>query len=143
MEGVTGSCDSAAVVIGDAAKDGDGQKLSLDVDPCEQLTDGEDSVDHDHWTDGEDSTDHVDEIDEEDASTQTDDTQDILPFAGFANAGTGKLAPVPTDEDLARAKKLFGVDITELQSSSTENGKIMYPNEEICFRRASSGEKWL
>ena len=138
MERTTCGCDGVAETKEEGSK-----KLSVDADPCEQLTDEEDSVDHDHWTDGEDSTDHVDEIDEEDASSQTDNTQDVLPFAGFANAGTGKLAPVPTDEEMARAKKLFGMDLTELQSSSTANGNVMFPNEEVCFRRASSGEKWL
>ena len=117
----------------------------------EQLTDEEDSIDGAHWTDNEYSTDHVDEIDEEDANTQTDNTQDVLPFAGFTNAATGKPLPIPNEQELARVKTLFGFDIENTEQSTSSSvdstGKNandnMYSSDEICFRRAGSGEKWL
>ena len=84
-----------------------------------------------------------DELDREEECSTTDNTQDVLPFAGFANAATGEAAPVPTAEEAAAAKKLLGIESPPHKKARSSSGECDgQDTPPVCFRRAGSGSKW-
>ena len=119
----------------------DGKDKLLDSD--EQLTDAEDSTDEASGAEELFPTDEEDEADNEEECSTTDNTQDVLPFAGFANAATGEAAPVPTAEEAAAAKKLLGIESPPHKKARSSSGECDgQDTPPVCFRRAGSGSKW-
>lgn len=125
------------------------------LDPDECLTDEESTTDEDDDAEDMFPEDQVDEDDGDEEQSTTDTGPDVLPFAGFANAATGVQLPAPSTEALEHAKKVLGLT-SEPGTGAPEKGGAegiavssqlpplpQYPPQEVCFRRASNGEKWL
>lgn len=123
----------------------EGHKPTL-LDPEECLTDEECTTDEDDDAEEMFPVDNVDENDADEGQS-TDTGQDVLPFAGFANAATGVQLPAPSTEALEHAKKVLGftpeAPVTIGDENATAPPLPQYPPQEVCFRRASNGEKWF
>ena len=120
------------------------------LDPDECLTDEECTTDEDDDAEEMFPVDDVDENDGDEEQATTDTGQDVLPFAGFANAATGVQLPTPSTEALEHAKNVLGITPEEGPGTSRDEHAgpppsplPQLPPQEVCFRRASNGEKWL
>lgn len=138
--------DSATHEASDHDNDKNGETSGAEdklLDSDEQLTDAEDSTDEASGAEELFPTDEEDELDREEECSTTDNTQDVLPFAGFANAATGEAAPVPTAEEAAAAKKLLGIESPPHKKARSSSGECDgQDTPPVCFRRAGSGSKW-
>lgn len=115
------------------------------LDPDECLTEEECTTDEDDDTEEMFPVDDVDEDDADEEQATTDTGPDVLPFAGFASAATGVQLPTPSTEALEHAKKVLGI-APEASGTGVHESPAppqQYPPQEVCFRRASNGEKWF